>query len=204
MSAWELTEEDFRAAAAELGVEPRTLDAVVRVESAGSGFLEPGVPKILFEGHIFWKELKKAGIDPEDHTAAHSSVVHPKWDRTKYLGGRKEYDRLREAEGIHRAAALRSASWGAFQIMGFNHAACGFADVETFVDAHKSGAAEQLAAFCAFLRSQRLVGFLREKDWAEFARRYNGPAYAQNKYDEKLHAAYQRSGLAQYSTSEKS
>lgn len=196
MSAWELTEEDFRAAAAELEVEPRTLDAVVRVESAGSGFLEPGVPKILFEGHIFWKELKKAGIDPEAHAAAHPSIVHPKWDRTRYRGGRKEYNRLREAEGIHRAAALRSASWGAFQIMGFNHAACGFAEVEAFVEAQASGAAEQLAAFCAFLRSQRLVGFLREKDWTEFARRYNGPAYAQNKYDEKLRAAYQRSGLA--------
>ncbi len=202
MSVWEVTGEDLRAAAAELEVEPQVLDALARVESAGSGFLEPGVPKILFEGHIFWKELKKVGIDPEAHAAAHPSVVYPKWDRTRYLGGRKEYDRLREAEGIHREAALRSASWGAFQIMGFNHAACGFADVEAFVEAQASGAAGQLAAFCAFLRAQRLVGYLREKNWTEFARRYNGPAYDQNRYDEKLRAAYERSASA-YSTGKK-
>jgi hypothetical protein len=195
MNVWEVTEDDLRAAAAELEVEPRALDAVARVESAGSGFLEPGVPTILFEGHVFWRELKKAGIAPEAFAAAHPSIVYPKWDKARYLGGKKEYDRLREAEGIHRTAALRSASWGAFQIMGFNYAACGFADVEAFVEAHKSSAAGQLRALGAFLRSQRLAGFLRDKNWAEFARRYNGPGYLQNRYDEKLHAAYVRSGL---------
>jgi hypothetical protein len=36
------------------------------------------------------------------------------------------------------------------------------------------------------------VQYLRDKDWAGFARRYNGPAYAENKYDEKLSAAYEK------------
>jgi hypothetical protein len=31
---------------------------------------------------------------------------------------------------------------------------------------------------------------LQAKNWAEFAKRYNGPAYAQNRYDEKLAKAY--------------
>ena len=105
MNVWEVTEDDLRAAAAELEVEPRALDAVARVESAGSGFLEPGVPTILFEGHVFWRELKKAGIAPEAFAAAHPSIVYPKWDKARYLGGKKEYDRLRETEGIHRTAA---------------------------------------------------------------------------------------------------
>lgn len=33
---------------------------------------------------------------------------------------------------------------------------------------------------------------LQAKDWAEFARRYNGPAYKENRYDEKLAKAYQK------------
>src|SRR5690606_7984441 len=33
---------------------------------------------------------------------------------------------------------------------------------------------------------------LRRKDWARFARLYNGPGYAQNRYDEKLAQAYAR------------
>ena len=32
------------------------------------------------------------------------------------------------------------------------------------------------------------------RDWAEFARRYNGPAYRDNIYDTKLATAYQRFG----------
>ena len=31
---------------------------------------------------------------------------------------------------------------------------------------------------------------LQKKDWKAFARHYNGPAYAQNRYDEKLDKAY--------------
>jgi len=33
---------------------------------------------------------------------------------------------------------------------------------------------------------------LRKKDWATFARRYNGPGYAKNSYDTKLKSAYDR------------
>ena len=36
------------------------------------------------------------------------------------------------------------------------------------------------------------VAALRAKDWANFARRYNGPNYAINNYDVRLSAAYQK------------
>lgn len=192
MSGWELEKKDIRALAERLGVEPCAVAALIRVESAGSGFIEPGMPKILFEGHIFWKELKKVGLKPENFAADHPSVLFSKWDKKHYRGGRGEYERLVEAEAIHRDAAQSSASWGAFQIMGFNYAACGFSGVGAFVEAQKAGAAEQARVFGEFLRSQRLVRFLQARDWAGFAERYNGSAYAANKYDEKLRAAYER------------
>lgn len=33
---------------------------------------------------------------------------------------------------------------------------------------------------------------LQSKDWTAFAKCYNGPAYAQNRYDVKLEAAYRK------------
>jgi hypothetical protein len=35
-----------------------------------------------------------------------------------------------------------------------------------------------------------MLAALQKKDWKAFARLYNGPAYAQNRYDEKLCNAY--------------
>ena len=42
-----------------------------------------------------------------------------------------------------------------------------------------------------FIRENRsMLAALQKKDWKAFARLYNGPAYAQNGYDEKLSKAY--------------
>ena len=38
--------------------------------------------------------------------------------------------------------------------------------------------------------SQFELAALQKKDWKAFARLYNGPAYAQNRYDEKLSTAF--------------
>ena len=35
-----------------------------------------------------------------------------------------------------------------------------------------------------------MLAALQKKDWPTFARLYNGPAYAQNRYDDKLSKAY--------------
>lgn len=192
MNTNELTWDDICRAAADLGIEPCAMQAVREVESAGDGFLPSGRAKILFEGHIFWRELKKRGLDPEHYAQAHPAVLYPKWTKAHYLGGEKEHDRLCEAMNIHAEAALASASWGAFQIMGFNHAACGYATVHDFVHAQEQSAVAQLEAFCAFIRSNNLVRHLKNKDWAAFAKGYNGSGYAQNRYDEKLAEAYTR------------
>ena len=186
-----ITWDDLSQAAARLEVEPCAMRAVYSVEAAGNGFLPSGRPKILFEGHIFWKELKKRGADPAALCGAHPDLIYPKWVKTHYKGGEKEYDRLDRAESLNREAAWCSASWGAFQIMGFNFAACGYGSVDDFVQAQRESAAAQLAAFCGFISQARLVRHLKSLDWAAFARGYNGPGYAENKYDQKLKAAYE-------------
>lgn len=45
-------------------------------------------------------------------------------------------------------------------------------------------------------RNKTMLSVLQErsaqKNWAQFAKAYNGPAYKENKYDAKLNEAYQR------------
>jgi hypothetical protein len=91
---------------------------------------------------------------------------------------------------LDETAALMSASWGKFQIMGFNHSMVGFDTVQAFVASMEQGEPEQLQAFVRFVRTAGLTPSLRRLDWAGFAHGYNGPDYASNDYDGKLALAY--------------
>ncbi|MBL4650381.1 MAG: DUF3380 domain-containing protein, partial [Aureispira sp.] len=176
------------------GVEPAVILAIQAIESGGNGFLPDGRPKILFEGHIFWRELKKAGKDPAALQAGNENIIYSRWVKTNYKYNEKEYDRLALAEKIDKTAALKSASWGEFQIMGFNYASSGFSDVASFVDSMYKPGVSQLAGLMGFLKENRLLRHVQgdSKNWAALAKGYNGPAYAKNKYDIKLASAYAR------------
>ncbi len=191
----QLTEEDFKLVARLLDCEIAALKAVQKVETGGKGgFFAPGKPAILFEGHIFWSQLKKKGITPESYVAGNEHILYPKWEKGHYKGGIGEYDRLEQARKIDREAADASASWGMFQFMGFNYAACGESSVESFVNAMCESELKQLVLSARFIKQAGMLPALHAKDWAEFAKRYNGPAYAQNNYDKKLAEAYQKFG----------
>ena len=176
-----------------LGVEVAVVKAIQAVEAGGrGGFVAPGRPVILFEGHIFWRELKKRGLNPERHVAGNENILYPKWEKGHYYGGIREYERLEKAREIHKEAADASTSWGMFQVMGFNYAMCGYGSVEEMVKDMCVGEDKQLEAFARFVKFAKLQSCLEQKDWAGFARRYNGPGYAQNQYDKKLEEAYRK------------
>ncbi len=171
------------AAAAELGCELAAIRAVAEVESRGAAFLPSGRPPVLFERHVFHR-LTEGRFERE---APGVSAPSP---GGYGAAGEAQHARLAEAVRLDREAALKAASWGRFQIMGFNAGLCGWPDVETFVADLCEDEAAQLDAFAGFVRGARLDRHLRAKDWAGFARGYNGPAYARSRYDEKLAAAY--------------
>lgn len=193
MCAKRLTDDDFIMLAMLLDCEAAALKAVCQVETSGrGGFIADGKPVILFEGHIFWEQLRKRGLDPRQFTAGNENILYPTWNKRYYSGGIREYERLEQARRINREAADASASWGMFQIMGFNYAACGENSVADFVDAMSESELKQLLLSGRFIRRAGMLPALQSKNWAEFARKYNGPAYAQNSYDLKLTAAYRR------------
>ncbi len=181
------TGDAWTTLAKSLDVEAAVLKAVATVEAAGSGFLpnDPAKPKILFEGHAFHR------LTGGRFAAQRPDLSYPKWDRTKYSGTLKgEWARLEAACGLERAAALQSASWGMFQIMGFNYAYCGCSDVEAFVALQHAGADPQMECFARFVARPPYLKALQAKDWVAFAAAYNGPQHAKNNYAPKMAAAY--------------
>jgi peptidoglycan hydrolase-like protein with peptidoglycan-binding domain len=185
------TKFDVESAAAMLMCDVASIKAVSAIESSGGGFLSTGKVKILYERHWMYKRLKAHQIDPTAYTAKYPNIVSVK--PGGYKGGSEEYERLAIAISIHRASALESASWGMYQIMGFHWERLGYTSIEEFVTKMQSGEAAHLEAFVKFIsKDANLWKALKSKNWANFARIYNGPSYAQNSYDTKLATAYQK------------
>jgi hypothetical protein len=156
-----------------------SLWSVITVETRGFGYLPDRRPKILFERHVFHQRPKGA------FDAAHPDISHP--GAGGYSGGASEYLRLERAMRLDRKHALESASWGLGQVMGFNAASLGYADVDAMIAAFKSSEDAQLDGCVRFIASKPdLLAAFRGKDWARVAFFYNGRDYARNAYDRKL------------------
>lgn len=174
---------DYTAAAKVLNCEVAAIQAVAQTESGPGAWDTTGRPKVLFERHKFSKHSKN------EFDKSHSDLSDPK--RGWYAG--VQHRRLKRAATLSEAAALKSASWGAYQILGENYAQAGFGSVEAFVTAQMEGERRQLEVFAVFVRANpALLKSLRDKKWQTFARLYNGPDYKVNDYDTKMATAYKQ------------
>lgn len=178
-----LAEDDYKSAADELCCEVRAIKAVTAVEAPRGAYDEFGRPTILFERHLFHR-----------FTAGRHDRFAPDISNANRGGYGKyaaQYDRLQRAYQLDATAALRAASWGAFQILGDNYAQAGFGTVDLFVTAMCQSIQQQLRAFVAFIKfNATLTQAIQNRNWATFARIYNGPAYKDNRYDTNLQGAY--------------
>lgn len=179
-----ITESDLCRSARRVGCSTAEIETFLEVETKGKGFDSQGRPLILFERHWFHK-LTKGRFDA---THPHISNKTP----GGYGPSAAQYDRFSEAFALDPQAAMKSASWGLGQVMGFNHEIAGYSTVDDFVDAMKISEGKQLDAAIEFIIHNDLDDELRRHDWAGFARGYNGAAYKKNKYDTKLAAAYDK------------
>ena len=179
------TEQDYRLAAARLGVDVPAIKAIADVESSGVTHWAGGLVPLLFEAHWFGK------LTGYRYNDSHPGISSTSWNRALYRGGPAEYERLAEARALDNDAALQSASWGAFQVMGFHWRALGYDSPTAFVSAMQT-ASGQLDAFVRFVEADvALAGALKRHDWSDFAARYNGPGQV-DAYAAKIAAAYDR------------
>lgn len=184
-----ISEKDWEEISKDLGVEVAILKAIHEVETSGSSYFKEGYPALLFEAHIFYRELKAEGKNPDLLMSSHPGVISKSWNKKLYKGGVGEVSRINEAFLISPKAALRSASYGAFQICGFN---CGKIGPYEFYRRMWTSETGQLRILSDFLVSTGIIKAVRDLDFKEIARRYNGPGYAANGYHTKLEKAYQK------------
>lgn len=183
-----LSDSDIQKLSAEFGLSIAIIKAVMEVEAAGSGFLlnepSPSRPKILFEAHWFYK------LTSHPVSRTRPDLSSRTWNRSLYKGGSAEWDRLMDAIAFDEIQALKSASWGLGQVMGFNYMVAGCQTIEEFVVQAFTSEYYQARHMMSFIKKNSLLDDLNRLDWSSFAYGYNGPGYRANRYDKKLASAY--------------
>lgn len=181
--------DDIIAAAKRIDVAPAAIKALSDVESPKGGFNPDGTPKIVFERHKYWQALTQRNwitkrnemyLDYPDICNKSSGAYNV----------RPQYDKLEIAATLNWDAAHEACSWGFGQVMGFNWQMLGYESIREFVTLMYESEGAQLDAVCRYIKATGLDGALRRKDWAAFARGYNGADYQRNDYDNKMARAY--------------
>jgi hypothetical protein len=178
--------------AARYGLEPAAILAIAETESAGVAFAVVNgrqEPLIRFEGHYFDDRLTGA-----QKTAARSQgLASPHAGAVKNPASQAaRWALLNRAAAINHDAAYESCSWGLGQVMGAHWKTLGFKSVDELVAMARKDVAGQIELMTKFIVATGLKPSVQNHDWTAVARGYNGPAYRQNRYDEKIRAAYQR------------
>ncbi len=170
-----LSNSDIAQVAKDSFIEFALLKAVILIETSGTGFdRKTGLILLQFEPHVFQKATGKRIINGVESQS-------------------KEWAAFKEAAAINKVEALEATSWGLGQIMGFNHELAGYKTVTDMVNAFELSEYWQLQGMVSFIKKQpKMINALKTKDWATFARLYNGPGYKKNDYDTKLALAYEK------------
>lgn len=185
-AAKRITDIDIPRVGAIIRVGEDEIHAFMDVEAAGQPFDAQGRPKMLREGHKFYKNLTGA----KRAAAVKAKLAWPKWDPKGHPYPGDSYPWLIKAMAIDEAAALKSCSWGLTQIMGEYYADCGYASVQAMVQAFMDDAAAHLEATVKLLIKWKVDDDLRAHRWAVVAETWNGSGYKANNYDVKLARAF--------------
>lgn len=201
-----LRAEDYIKAAQTLSCSADFIEAVSNVESsANGGFITEDEPTILFERHYFHR-LTKQRFSGYVSNAVIEIGRQRSRDYSRYAvlsssssGGYGpvsiQHVKLASAAKLDREMALRSCSWGLFQLMGNNYIQCGFPTIQSFINAMYRSVDDHLEAFINFIvnesrtvligsRRWTLIEALREENPRAFALIYNGAK--QKGYDNKI------------------
>lgn len=177
------------------GIDPAGLLAVVEVESAGRPLEADGrTPRLLFERHVFYRELRKLSRERLDR-AITLGLANKKWSpRTQYKdqgSSAKRLSLLERAKAVDEDTAYRSCSWGVGQTMGFLALELGFSSATEMVESMlRGGIPAQVDCMVREIMRKHLDQKINSRDWAGFARVYNGPGYRRNRYDTKMAVAF--------------
>ena len=187
-----LQDINFDKISRSLDIDSAILKALFTIETDDYNcFVAPGHPSIKFHGHIFWHQLKMKHKSIAKYLEGNEDILYPIYSNKYYKEGLDEYLRLERAMRIDKKAALSATSWGAFQIMGFNHPLCGSPTITKFVKDMKTDKTHQLKLFSEYIKNTNLVILLKNGEWTEFANQYNGLKESKMLFDVRLATAIQ-------------
>lgn len=183
MNKQQLTLQDYKDAAKLLNVDYKMILAIAKKEDTrGKGFNDDGTPVILFERHKFYKKTNGK------YYAENPDICNPR--AGGYGKFSEQHPKLARAAKLNRKAALESASWGRFQIMGENWEDLGYKDIQEFVNAMYESEKKQLDAFVRFIKFKKIDIYMRAKNFPKIAELYNGSNYKINNYDTEIEQIY--------------
>jgi len=195
-AAKRLDDVDIPRIAHKIGVGEDELHAFMDVETLGSGFDKSGRPKMLFEPHVFYRNLKGA----QRTAAVKAGLAYAEWGAAPYP--RDSYPRLIKAIAINESAALMASSWGASQVLGENYKMVGFPTVGAMVRAFMEDEETHLDAMVAFIKAAKIDDEMRAlaaltrpttaADCEKIVSVYNGPGYKKYRYHIKMAAAHNK------------
>jgi hypothetical protein len=190
-----LGDQDYQNAANQIGADAAAVHAVSNVESNTGGFGADGKPIIRFE--LQW--FSQFAGSTYDRTHPYLSVQSDRDGDVYHTGTQaREYCLLfnamilRGAKTRRFTEAIKAASWGRFQVMGFNSQTAGWATPVAFAQDMYVSEGNHLKAFIGYMTKTKpkAAAALKSHDWAGFALNYNGEDYAHYHYDTRLEAAY--------------
>ena len=181
-----LTDRDFVKVAKELGVEVAAIKAVVLIETGNQmkGFCAPGIPVVNFDKTMYnrYKSKVKSKGGAKGEKVPSGITGHALREWTQLINARK----------VNPQAANMGTFWGMFQIGGFNYKSCGCETIDEFVEQMAESEFRQLELFATFIKKGGMLQDLKKKNWAGFARKFNGPSYAKRGYHTKMAEAYKK------------
>jgi hypothetical protein len=173
-----INDADFDEAAKKLGIDAELMKAIGEKESRGLGFRRVGHATILFERYKMRKHLIAAkAYSPaqiEELTRKYPNIINEE------SGGYNEssYDKLKLAKTINVDCAIKSCSWGRFQVMGENVGWSAYSSAVELEAAMNVCDLQQFKYFVAFLNKKPgMLKALQAKNWEKIADYYNGTGW---------------------------
>lgn len=202
---WEQYGGYIREQTALSGVEPAAVLAALFVESGGRFRDDEGHVIVRLELHKLRDELSRTddidvfnrffqadnktqpwlGHKYRTNVNGGWTVLHPADAADAQLRNKKA---LALAVDLFGPKAFRAASFGAPQVMGFNHDKLGYSTAAGMFEAFQASDKNQIDGFFAYCGARDCFPALRAMNWRDFARLYNGGGIAD--YAKHLSTAY--------------
>lgn len=190
------SDADIAAAARAATGTLRQMKAIAAVESGGTGWDGTGLLQCLYERHKAFGAIRKM-LASKRLPGAYLAL--PKYGGyttdADHDGINDSWEKLAEAAAIYGPVAFEWASFGMFQIMGFNAKACDYPGAIEMAWQMSRSQAAHYEAFGRFIQANGLATAFRATsgdpdDCRAIAAGFNGRGYERNAYHEKIAAAF--------------